>query len=456
MKITIDELITIVEAGGSVKLGIDVYSEKDILLLDRNTILTDVKPLHRIKTAGITAVPIDPKTNGGLWDKEGNRLDIPSLSVHTATPQAPANSGSLKKRIQDIHEVKKLATEKYAHAKSCIKTVIKDIKDTGGEFDFLLVENTVNDILDFLIENENGFAYLTREIFSYDDYLYNHSINVCTIATAVLQKYNPPVGNRTDTPLNGSAVKVPADGNGNLGPDFIYTIEEIRNISAAFFLHDVGKVLIPENILNKNGALSVEERKIVQCHSYEKGAEILDKNRIYNPLIKSIVKYHHSAIYKNEPDAYPADSPLPADIPIYVKIGKLADIFDAMTTRRCYKDALNPAVVVYNLFRRYAGKDNFLQIVLHSFIKTIGVYPAGSIVKLRNGQQVFVLDSDGPVVLPFTDTSGDPLSHPADPLNLKEAENTDPLFSVDLKAELVSPIAAYKQLPKYIKNELAI
>jgi cyclic di-GMP phosphodiesterase len=454
MKIPIDELIDIVATGGSVKLGVDVYNDKNILLLDKNAFVKDTKLLLRIKAAGIKELPINSKKNGGLWDKNGKNLYTPALPAKTADPQFFPAPDSLKRRIQDIHELKILAAEKYSHAKNCIKTVIKDIKNTGGEFDFNLVENTVNDILDFLIENENGFSHLTKEIFSYDDYLYNHSINVCTIATAVLQKFNP--SSRTNSTLQTNAFESLANGNGNLRSDFIFTLEEIRNISTAFFLHDVGKVLIPEDILNKNGPLTDEERNIVQCHSYEKGAEILEKNRINDPVIKSIVKHHHSAIYRNEPGAYPADSPLPAQIPIYVKIGKLADIFDAMTTKRCYKDALNPAGVVYNLFRQYANKDNFLQIILHSFVKTIGIYPAGSIVKLRNGQQVYVIDSEGPVVLPFTDTSGDPLSHPADPLNLKEVEDIDPFFSVDRETELVSPIAVYEQLPNYIRNELLI
>lgn len=450
-----DALIDVVTSGGSVSLGIDVYNDKDMLLLDRGAIVKNVDLLLKIKAIGITEVPFNPESGGGLWDRDGKRLNLPDGPSHPHRPSIAVHSDGLKKRIQDIHELKILAAEKYAHAKSCIKTVITDIKKTGGEFDFQLVEKTVSGILDFLIENENGFSYLTKEIFSYDDYLYNHSINVCTIATAALQKFNSSMSSSINNTPGKTLRESIGDDNRNHRSDHRYfTPQEIRTMSTAFFLHDVGKVLIPERILNKKGPLRKAERDLVQRHSYEKGAAILNKNRISDPIISAVIKFHHSAIYPNEPDAYPSGSPSPENIPIYVKISKLADIFDAMTAKRCYKDAQNPVAVVYGLFHRYAGKDNLLQLILHSFVKTVGIYPAGSVITLKNGQQVYVIDSNGPVVLPFTDPSGSPLRSLADPIDLEEAEKRDPFLVVDRHTELISPIAAYEHLPQYLRHEL--
>jgi len=139
------------------------------------------------------------------------------------------------------------------------------------------------------------------------------------------------------------------------------------------------------------------------------------------------------------------------DIPIYVRICKLADIYDAMTSRRCYKEAINPINVVTQLFRNYAKKDTMLQHVLHAFVKSIGIYPPGSIVFLRNGQMAYVLESDGPLVIPFTDNQSNTLRRKADPIKISTTE-TDTSRMVDNNRSVKTPKEVYKILPNYIKN----
>ena len=87
------------------------------------------------------------------------------------------------------------------------------------------------------------------------------------------------------------------------------------------------------------------------------------------------------------------------EAPLHVRVSKIADIYDAMTSKRCYKDAYNPVEVVTTIVRSYAGKEETLQLLLHAFIKSVGIYPPGSVVNLMNQQLAYVLDSDGPVVL---------------------------------------------------------
>ena len=64
---------------------------------------------------------------------------------------------------------------------------------------------------------------------------------------------------------------------------------------------------------------------------------------------------------------------------------------------------LNPIRVVTRLFRTYAQKDPLLQFILHAFVNAVGLHPPGSVVYLTNQQMAYVLDSKGPIVLPFTD-----------------------------------------------------
>ncbi len=91
----------------------------------------------------------------------------------------------LKKSFMKQNEVKKTAEVKYVEAKENVKKVLTDIRETGGKFDYNEVEGNVADLVGFLTETDNAFSFLTKELFSYDDYLYNHSVNVCEIGTAI-------------------------------------------------------------------------------------------------------------------------------------------------------------------------------------------------------------------------------------------------------------------------------
>lgn len=450
-KIRIDELIEIVKSGGAVKTGIDVFNEHGVLLLEKDVVVKDVKPLQIVRDAGIKRVPINALGSGGLWDAEGNRV-VFSGPMPRETPDAmPALTGSIGERIEKINETKKLAAEKHQHAKVCIRKVIEEIKNTGGEFDFQAVESVVSELIDFLVAHENGFSYLTREILSYDDYLYNHSINVCTIAAAALHKFNKSFSNAVNMFLSGLSFETLLFKDENPAEAFaLFNDEEVRNIAIGFFLHDVGKTAIPDHVINKKGPLDSEEYDLVKLHSFDKGQEILEKSGIHDTFIKNVIKFHHCSLFRGESGCYPKDL-APAQVPPYVKICKLADMYDAMTSKRCYKDALNPISVVTELFRKYANKDRLLQFIVDSFIRTVGIYPAGSIVKLRNGQKAFIIDSRGPIVVPFTSKEGTPFTIMKDPVNIEDVEKRNPEFGIDRHATLSSPVEEYKFLPKYLQ-----
>ncbi len=450
-KVSIEQLIEIVKNGGSVRTGIDVFNDRGVLLLEKDVRVEGVKPLEVIKNAGITHVPVNTLASGGLWDKNGTRLLFSEKKVSSPAASSEADSESVEKRIAQINEIKRLAGEKHAQAKDCIRQIVEEIKKSGGEFDYQAVEDVVTDLLSFLEETENGFSYLTHEISSYDEYLYNHSINVCTVGAAAMQKFNRSFSDAVNFFLNGMSFEVLK--NKDESPEEVFVLfnkEEIRNIAIGFFLHDVGKVTIPDKVMNKTGPLSREEYDLARRHSFDKGEEILEKSGIQDTHIRNIVRYHHCKLYMGETNCYPEDFP-PAQVPPYVKICKMADIYDAMTSKRCYNEALNPISVVTELFRKYANKNRLLQFIVDSFVRTVGIYPVGSIVTLRNGQKVCVIDSKGPIVVPFTSKKGTPFSFIKAPLNIGEAEKQDPEFGIDRRATLASSAEEYRNLPKQLQ-----
>ena len=453
--INIDKLIDIVSRGGTVKTGVDVHNDKGVLLLEKNVQVHTINPLLVIKKYGVGNLPIDFSTSGGVWDNSGNpvsfsapRRDIQKEDIHL--PE------SIDRKIREINEKKKEATQRYDNAKKKIKKVINEIKDSGGEFDVVPVEETVTDIINFLSKDDTAFSHMSKEIFSYDDYLYNHSVNTCTIGTAVLLRFNDKFSDVINNYLSTISIEAVRD-NGNPAPlSFIYYLpQELHDIALGYFLHDVGKVLIPENVLNKKGKLTEQEFDLVKRHSYEKGYEILSRNRLENPFIGNSVKYHHALLYQGETGCYP-ENIHPIELTPYVKICKLSDMYDAMTSKRAYKDAINPVGVVTELFRKYANKDRMLQFILRSFVKIVGIYPPGSVLNLINGQMVYVLDSDGPLVIPFTDKYGNPLSQKIEPFNISEVVNeSDDGFTIDRRQPLKSPVEVYDALPDYLKISAA-
>ena len=473
-RIPIASLIKIVETDGKVMTGVDVYSTSGVLLLAKDVLVEKVKTLEIIRDAGINSVPIDAGFDGGLWDGNGNlvkinsdepssipvfdiqRTEQPVIEPQKKEPFFPdIATNEIEMKLIEIEEIKKQAVLKYNEAKKSIKKVITDIKTTGGQFDFDEVEANVSGLVNFLTVGDNPFSYLTQEIFSYDDYLYNHSINVCAIGTAVVNRFNTHFSNTVSDLLNdnGSDIHNPFEKTRELQKSSFacYYQDELKDISLGFFLHDLGKIMVADDILNKQSRLTNGEFDEIKKHSYEYGADLLEKNRIKNSTIKNIINYHHASLYEGEERCYPLDKKY-TQLPLYVRICKLADIYDAMTSKRCYKEAINPISVVTQLFRSYAKKDKMLQYILHSFVKSIGIYPPGSILFLRNGQMAYVLDSKGPFVVPFTDENGDTLGNKPDPFII--SSESEQAKMIDSRRSLKTPKDVYEILPDYIKKTI--
>ena len=457
--IDIDALIQIVSDGGKVTTGIDVYNSNGTLLLDKAFIVTSTKILQLIKESGIKKVPLSADGKSGIWDAQGKKMSTgPKEPV-----SEPRKTGldemhpltTVGKRLYEIEESRKLAHENYEVAKKCIKKALNDIKNSGGQFDHAEVSAHVSKLAGFLTIMDNPFSYLTREILSCDDYLYNHSINVCTIGTAIMNKFNTIFSTMISGHLNSSENEAydPFNKSSGISKSIYHHFQkdELQSISLGFFLHDIGKVMVPDAILNKTGKLTHEEFDTIKKHSYELGPAILEKNNLNNPFITNIVKYHHSGLYPGEPHCYPDDGQ-PDKIPLYAKVCKIADMYDAMTSKTSYKEASNQITAVTEIFRTYARKDTLLQYLLQSFIKSIGIYPSGSIVFLRNGQMAFILESKGPLIIPFTDADGKQLSYKPEPLDLSDP-GVDESMKIDNRRGIKNLREVYELLPSYLRPE---
>lgn len=456
--LSVDILIEVVRKGGKIRTGVDIYNAKDRLLLEKDVMVTDVSILENIKQLGCRSIPFNPRKLGGLWDKNNKAIKVPATKPplpadpaddkQEASPQNKLPS-EVEKKILKINEIKQVAEIKHHKAKECVKDVIHKLEESGGELDLVSVSETVKDLYDFVSENDTAFSHLTREIFSYDEYLYNHSINVCIIGIVIMKKFNESFNSVVNNYLNNASFNQFSSGplQDTIDSFIYYLPDDFHHISMGFFIHDMGKVLLKKEILDKPDQLTPEEFEYVKTHSTEKGPFLLEKNGINNPFFKNITMYHHGRLFPTEPHCYPKEI-LSAEIAPYVKVCKLADIFDAMTSKRCYKDAFNPVGVVSDIFHKYAEKDPMLQFILHSFVKSVGIHPPGSFVYLTNGQLCYVIESEGPLLLPITDSEGSQLKRAPDLINMAETIS----LSIDRRRPPVSPVLAYKKLPSCLKT----
>jgi len=444
--VSIDRLIEQVRQGGRVRTGVDVYDRSGTLLLAKDIFVDQVKPLEFIRRQGLRSVPL--AREGGVFDVTGNRIGGEEDGFPDVKPQdlhdTPAPAGrDVTRRLKDIGEICQEASRLHEKAASCLKKALAQIRQNRGQFDLQSVESQVLELVGFMVDNDYPFSYMARDIFSHDDYLFSHAVHVCALGTAVVHRFNASFSKAVETAL----WEEPAPGNNSPGFSY-YFPDDLREISLGLFVYDMGKAMVPASLLNKPTPLTRGEFKIIRRHSHEYGGRILEENRMDHPTLANLVQYHHGPLFEGEKNCYPGDRSF-SDIPPYVRICKLADIYDAMISRRSYQEAANRVAAATTLFRTYVKKDPLLQYILHAFVSTIGVYPPGSIVFLKNGQMAYVLESRGPIVLPFTDTHRHPLGRRPDPF---DAGDQNELFQIDNDRSVKTPKAVYNRLPPFIRD----
>lgn len=148
--------------------------------------------------------------------------------------------------------------------------------------------------------------------------------------------------------------------------------EDISIISTASALHDIGKISIPDAILNKPGRFTDEEFNVMKTHS-KAGAEILEQLTLYKdePLVRvayEICRWHHERFDgKGYPDGLVGD-----EIPISAQVVAMADVYDALTSERCYKKAFNHEKAIEMILNGECGEFNpILKECLKSSADTI-------------------------------------------------------------------------------------
>jgi len=279
----------------------------------------------------------DPEDRFGAFLERLGRTAVLHLSVGPDRESEPD--------LRD-DEARRMAKRAYAQTVAVAREVMGGLR-MGKGVSLRPVKRAVQSIVDQVLTNETSIVGLTT-LRDYDEYTFTHSVNVCIFSVALGKK---------------------------LGLDK----HQLYELGLGALLHDVGKVRMPLDLINKTGPLTAEEFEILKEHPAEGLLSMFDMRGLAElPLRAMLMAYEHHM--KIDQTGYPL-SARPRDPTLYGRIVAVADGFDAATTKRTYQAQPWPPDRVLKEMRDNPSR-GFDPLLVKAFISMTGIYPVGSAVIL--------------------------------------------------------------------------
>ncbi|MBH0059828.1 MULTISPECIES: HD-GYP domain-containing protein [unclassified Pseudoalteromonas] len=299
--------------------------------------------INNLIKAGILEVEIDPDKT--LIDSvpEKAPITVPATKIKR-DPWQKTHSAE-----QEMGKAKKL----YDEAKTLQIKAFKDIK-AGRDIDITPFRELASGFMDSVFRNQDALACLTQ-MRQKDAYLLEHSINV-SILMGIFAKH--------------------------LGIEKNIIVE----LTTGALLHDIGKIKIPDEILNKPGRFTDDEFKIMKMHSLF-SKEILEESGLTGIAVDIAGMHHERLDGKGYPFAKKGD-----EISQYVRMASIVDVYDALTAERVYKAGMEP-IKAFKILKD-GCPDSFDPELLNKFIQCIGIHPVGTLVRLSSQKVGLVTESN--------------------------------------------------------------
>ncbi|MDO9220456.1 MAG: HD-GYP domain-containing protein, partial [Thiobacillus sp.] len=239
-----------------------------------------------------------------------------------------------------------------AKARQAVVSMFQEVR-MGNAINAEAVGELVEEISSSVIRNPGALISLAR-LKTADDYTYMHSVAVCALMVSLARQLD----------LNE---------------------KDVREAGMAGLLHDLGKALMPMEVLNKPGKLTDDEFRIIKGHAVA-GHRLLVASKSTSAVVLDVCLHHHEKI---DGSGYP-NQLVGNAISLFAKMGSVCDVYDAITSNRPYKAGWDPAESIRKMTEW--SKGHFDERVFQAFIKSIGIYPIGSLVKLGSGRLAVVVE----------------------------------------------------------------
>ena len=298
--------------------------------------------IRKIIDAGIHVLVID--NEHGLDVQDAPTLAEAQAQTESEMIQIAARP-VLKSRVALGDELTR-ATRIRNEAATLVRTVMADAR-MGKAVEIDRVSPVVQNITESILRNPGALMGLLR-IKNKDDYTFLHSVSVCTLLVAFCRSRDVDSDTTHQAGLGG-------------------------------LLHDTGKALVPDHILNKPGRLTVEEFDIVKRHPQD-GYDILSKTGDIGPIPLDIILHHHERL---DGTGYPHKLAAGA-ISDMAQMAAIVDVYDAITADRCYHKGI-PAAEALRKIHEWS-KFHFNPALAQEFMRCVGIYPVGTLVLLESGR----------------------------------------------------------------------
>ena len=244
------------------------------------------------------------------------------------------------------------AKKVYSCSTEVISTVIEDIRN-NRKFDYTGVQHIALEMVESVLRNSDALIWLTQ-LRNKDDYTYQHSINVSILMM-------------------------------NMGKHLALTAEQLLSLGTIGLLQDVGILTLPQELIQKKGSLTSDERELARSH-VKKGIELLAGQPGVNRLVLEGIAQHHE---RYDGSGYP-NRLKENQISLFGSIAGIADCYDAIVSERAYASAKSSFQALMLLYELRGSAFN--PAVVERYIQSIGIYPIGSIVELNSGEVAIVLE----------------------------------------------------------------
>jgi HD-GYP domain-containing protein (c-di-GMP phosphodiesterase class II) len=308
-------------------------------------VLSDPADIALIHESAIREVWIDVAKGQDVEDA----LATPVETVETAA-EIPAEAPVVQPKTAFADELKR-ASKIVTMGKEAVVSMFQEAR-MGKAIEAEAAGPLVDEISNSVLRNPGALISLAR-LKTADDYTFMHSVAVCALMIALARQ---------------------------LGLDEA----QVREAGMAGLLHDLGKAMIPLDILNKPGKLTDDEFACVKTHP-EEGHRLLLGGSSVSEITRDVCLHHHEKI---DGSGYPKG--LNGEtMSLYAKMGAVCDVYDAVTSNRPYKAGWDPAESIKRM-SEWTG--HFDPTVFQAFVKSLGIYPVGSLVRLASGKLGVVIE----------------------------------------------------------------
>ncbi|HEX2009877.1 MAG TPA: HD-GYP domain-containing protein, partial [Roseateles sp.] len=314
--------------------------------------LKDARDIERIREAGIAEVVIDTDQGLDVAPEPAETAPPPPGAAAPAAAEDPAAAP-----LPPAHPAIASAGPRYSAALDVSRRSLGAVVELftqarlGQALDAQTCLPVVEDVMSSVSDKPSALISIAR-LKTVDDYTYMHAVATCALMVGLARQMGLPD-------------------------------DKVREAGLAGLLLDTGKAAMPPELLNKPGRLNDEEMALLQTHA-RRGYEMLLKEGGFSAAVLDAVLHHHERMDgSGYPDALPG-----AKIAPLARMAAICDVYDAVTSRRPYRAPWDPGEAMRHMAQ---AKGQFDAQIFQHFVKAVGIYPVGSLVRLQSDRLAVIV-----------------------------------------------------------------